>query len=150
LSVLSPPVGSDDHLLGNPDAGVSLLEYGDYECPFCGQAQPLVHAVLRRLGNRLTLAYRHFPMSNAHPHAMLAATAAEAAGLQGQFWEMHETLFQNQDALELDDLLGYARELGLDLRRFASDMTGEACVDKVRRERDAHVLHRWGALRRTA
>jgi protein-disulfide isomerase len=119
---LSPPVREVDHTLGPPSAPVILVEYGDYECPFCGAAQPNLAEVLRVAGDRILLAFRHFPLSEIHPHAKLAAEAAEAAGARGKFWEMHETLFANQLALMPSDLVRYAAALGLDLADFGSDL----------------------------
>ncbi len=128
---LVPPISSGDHVLGSPTAPVTLVEYGDYECPFCGRAHSVVAEVLRRMGDDVRFAFRHFPLAHLHPHAVLAAEAAESAGAQGRFWPMHATLFENQDALELDDLIGYARRLGLDVRRFAEDLETEAHSSNV-------------------
>jgi protein-disulfide isomerase len=119
---LVPPLDEGDHTLGPEAAPVTLVEYGDYECPFCGAAQPNVKAVLRIAGDRILFAFRHFPLSEIHPHAALAAEAAEAAGAQGQFWRMHDLLFANQRALEAPDLLRYADAIGLELARFAADL----------------------------
>jgi protein-disulfide isomerase len=132
MSILTPPIGPDDHVVGNPSARVTLVEFGDYECPYCGHAQPIVHAIVRKLGRRLLLAFRHFPLAKAHPHALGAAVAAEAAGVQGKFWPMHELLFDNQDALDVEDLVGYAESLGLDLARFAEDLESDVLLDRVR------------------
>src|SRR5437763_16370925 len=98
---LTVPVGERDHVWGSLDAPMQLLEYGDYECPFCGMAEPAVEEVKRLVAQRLCFAFRHFPIVDAHPHALRAAEAAEAAGAQGQFWRMHTRLFAHQD--ELDD-----------------------------------------------
>src|ERR1043166_3800795 len=117
-SKLALPIGGRDHIQGPIDAPMTLLEYGDYECPYCGQAHPIVKAVQKRLGNRLCFAFRNFPLVNSHPHAQHAAEAAEAADAQGKFWEMHDALFENQEALEDEDLLQYADNLGLDARRL--------------------------------
>lgn len=119
---LSPPVGGRDHVVGPRNAPVTLVEYGDYECPYCGAAHPIVKEVRRRLGNDLRFAFRHFPLTRVHPHAEHAAEAAEAAGAQGQFWQMHDMLFEHQGALEDEDLLLYAAALGLDLDRFAREL----------------------------
>ncbi len=119
---LARPLGPADHVLRPPEAPAVLLEYGDYECPYCGRAHVVVSELVRRLGRRMRFAFRHFPLMQLHPHALLAAQAAEAAGAQGRFWEMHTTLFENQEALEPEDLLGYARALDLDLPRFAREL----------------------------
>src|SRR6266850_268442 len=102
------PVSARDHIRGAAAAPITLLEFGDYECPYCGAAQSFVEAVRVRLGDRLRFVYRHFPLSGAHPHAERAAESAEAAGAQRRFWEMHDLLFANQDALDDDSLLVYA------------------------------------------
>jgi len=110
----------------------TLVEYGDFECPYCGNAYPDVREVRRRLGDRLTFEFRHFPIESKHPHALQAAEAAEAARAQGRFEEMHDLLFENQRHLERDDLVGYARQIGLDLERFERDLDTHAHVEKIR------------------
>ncbi len=110
----------------------TLTEYGDFECPYCGNAFPEVREVRRRLGDRLTFEFRHFPIEPKHPHALQAAEAAEAARAQGRFEEMHDLLFQNQKALERDDLVGYARELGLDVDRFERELDEHTHEPKIR------------------
>src|SRR4030081_2780636 len=105
---LPPPVSAEDHAAGPDDAAVTLVEYGDYECPYCGMAHPIVKRAQQELGNRLRFVFRNFPLAEAHPHARLAAQAAEAAAAQGKFWEMHDMLFENQSALEPADIVGYA------------------------------------------
>jgi protein-disulfide isomerase len=131
---LTPQVGHRDHIEGPDTASVTLVEYGDYECPYCGEAFSIVKAIQKRLGKRLRYVFRHFPLTNAHPHAADAAEAAEAAGAQGQFWKMHDTLYENQDALEDQDLLEYATELGLDAARFADDMAEHRHAARVRED----------------
>lgn len=134
MSRLNLPLGPGDHTLGNPDAPVTLVEYGDYECPYCGRAHGAVKDVLRRMGSQVLYAYRHFPLAEAHPHAFAAAEAAEAAGAQGKFWPMHNLLFENQEALEYADLIRYADALGLDVQRFEGDLTMHTHLDKVKRD----------------
>jgi protein-disulfide isomerase len=129
---LTPAVTPADHAAGPDDAPITLVEYGDYECPYCGMAYPIVERARKALGNQLRFVFRHFPLAEAHPHARLAAQAAEAAGAQGKFWEMHGTLFEHQDALEPDDILGYARSLGLDLARFTRELESGMYSRKVR------------------
>ncbi|MBF0687153.1 MAG: thioredoxin domain-containing protein [Cellulomonas sp.] len=104
----------DRHVLGEPDAPVTIVEYGDLECPYCRDAEPVLRRLVEESGGRVRLVWRHFPLFQVHPHALAAALAAEAAGAQGQFWSMQQLLFARQDALTDDDLAGYARELGLD------------------------------------
>src|SRR3954452_13779780 len=128
------PIPNRDHIQGTTDAPFVLLEYGDYECPYCGDAHPVVKAIQRQLGNRLCFAFRNFPLVNAHPHAEHAAEAAEAAGAQGKFWEMHDMLFENQNALEDEDLARYAKNLGLDALHLASEVAASAHLPRVRED----------------
>ncbi len=125
------PVSARDHLLGSEKAAVTLLEYGDYECPYCGQAYPVVNQLMDRYRNVLRVAYRHFPLTTVHPHARQAGEAAEAAGAQGQFWEMHDLLYRNQAALDEESLLDYADDLELDLEQFASDLAEHRHAPKI-------------------
>jgi Na+/H+ antiporter NhaA len=119
LTDLTDPVDQvRDHIRGPVDAPVTLVEYGDYECPHCGRAAPVVRALLARFDGRLRFVFRHLPLIDVHPNAALAAQAAEAAGAQGRFWEMHDLLFENQQDLDPHDLGRYATELGLDVARF--------------------------------
>jgi protein-disulfide isomerase len=129
---LTPPVGERDHIAGPDDAPVTLVEYGDYECPYCGMAHPVVKRAQRDLGKQLRFVFRNFPLAEAHPHAQIAAQAAEAAGAQGRFWEMHDMIFEHQDALEVEDLLGYATSLGLDAEQIARDLEAGTYVKRVR------------------
>src|SRR5205085_4070096 len=110
-----------DHVRGPLDAPVTVVEYGDFECPFCGQAEPVLRELLHDFAD-VGYVWRHLPLNDVHPHAQLAAEAAEAAAEQGAFWEMHDLLLDRQDALEPDDLVGYAAELGLDVKRFTEDL----------------------------
>lgn len=107
-----------DHFLGPRDGAVTLLEYGDYECPDCGRAYPLLKALQERFANRLTFVFRHFPLLTVHRHASIAAQAAEAAAAQGKFWPMHDMLYSDQNHLDLVDLTHHALRLGLELYRF--------------------------------
>ncbi len=129
---LTPPVSASDHAAAPDDAPVTLVEYGDYECPYCGMAHPIVKRAQRELGNRLRFVFRNFPLAESHPHARLAAQAAEAAAAQGKFWEMHDMLFEHQDALEAEDILGYAKSLGLDTAQFARDLEAGTYAKRVR------------------
>jgi protein-disulfide isomerase len=134
MARLTIPVTARDHLQGNLRAPVILLEYGDYECPFCGAAHPIVKAIQEHMGSQLCFAFRNFPLAQMHPHALLAAYAAEAAGLQKAFWEMHDILFTHQDALEDDDLVDYAAMIGLNMQRFAVDFASEYVQRRVRQD----------------
>jgi protein-disulfide isomerase len=133
-SKLLLPVAGRDHIQGPIDAPIALVEYGDYECPYCGEAFPIVKAVQERLGDRLCFAFRNFPLVNSHPHAQHAAEAAEAAGAQNRFWEMHEMLYENQDALDDEDLAGYAADLGLDARRLIAEVETGIYTPRVRED----------------
>ena len=134
LNELVVPVSERDHIKGAFDAPVVLVEYGDFECPHCGRAYPIVKAAQRALGDDLTVVYRHFPLAEAHPHARLAAEASEAAGAQGKFWAMHDMLFEHQGALEEQDLLAYADALDLDRARVAQELETGTYAQKVRRD----------------
>lgn len=131
-SALTVPVAPErDHIRGPNDAPLTMVEYGDYECPFCARAHPVTEQIIDRLGADLRFAYRQFPLSTIHPHAVLAAESAEAAGSQGRFWEMHGALYADQRRLEPEDLLARADVLGLDVRRLADDLRAHAQRDKV-------------------
>lgn len=121
-----------DHVQGEIEAPIKLLEYGDYECRFCAKARPIVRAIQRRLGDDVCFAFRHFPVTPAHPHAEPAAEAAEAANSQGKFWEMHEMLLQNQDVLNSKYLAACAAALGLDERRLMGEVTLEVYAMRIR------------------
>jgi protein-disulfide isomerase len=125
--------GSVDHVRG-PARAPLLVEYGDYECPYSRQAFRAIERVERRLEGGLRFAFRHFPLTEIHPHALAAAAAAEAAAKQDRFWDMHETLFHRQAALEDEDIRGYASDLRLDLARFDEDRAGDAVLARIRRD----------------
>jgi Na+/H+ antiporter NhaA len=131
---LADPVDPDrDHIRGNEDARVTLLEYADYECPFCGQTEPIVRELLRTHGSELRYVFRHLPLVDVHEHAELAAEASEAAGAEGRFWEMHDRLF-SEGGLKYDDLLEHARALGLDVDQFAADLNNRRFALRVARD----------------
>jgi len=131
---LTVPVSERDHVIGPETAPVTMVEYGDYECPYCGAAHPSVKAVQGALGDELRFAFRHFPLSSIHLHALPAAEAAEAAGAQGAFWGMHDLLFANQQSLEPEHLLVYADTLGLDVERFATELRAHVYQPRVRED----------------
>ncbi|HXE14726.1 MAG TPA: thioredoxin domain-containing protein [Bryobacteraceae bacterium] len=126
------PITDQDHVRGGEHAAVTLVEFGDYECPGCGEAYLAIKCIESEMGDALRFVFRHFPYSRLHPHAELAAQAAEAAGAQGRFWEIHDLLFENQEALEFDDLVGYAKRLSLDLKQFRDDLKSEKYLERVR------------------
>ena len=122
-AVLTVPVDEGrDHVQGPADAAVTLVQYGDYECPYCGEAYPIVKEVQGRMGERLRFVFRNFPIATSHPHAEQAAEAAEAADAQGRFWDMHDLLYENQRRLRYKDLHEYATQLELDLERFDKEL----------------------------
>jgi protein-disulfide isomerase len=131
---LTVPVGRRDHVVGPATAPITIVEYGDYECPFCGAAHPVVKALEKALDDNLRFAYRHFPLSQIHPHSFQAAEAAEAAGAQDRFWEMHDMLFEHQSRLGTQDLLAYASALGLKLESFAEDLSEHRHAPRVRED----------------
>jgi protein-disulfide isomerase len=131
-SELTVPVTEGrDHIQGPADASVTLVEYGVFQCPYCGRAYPIVKQVQARLGDRLRFVFRNFPITTSHPNAEHAAEAAEAAGAQDRFWEMHDHLFENQKRLRDEDLHRYAEELGLDVARFDREMADHVYADRV-------------------
>jgi protein-disulfide isomerase len=136
---LIDPVTDRDRVLGPADAPVTLVEYGDYECPDCLNAFPIVQQLIQRLGRRLRFVYRHFPRNSIHPHASVAAQAAEAAGEQGKFWKMHEALFKNQQRLGELDLSHLALNIGCEIYRFQSDLAGAALGRRVREQYESGV-----------
>ncbi|HEY7193448.1 MAG TPA: thioredoxin domain-containing protein [Gemmatimonadales bacterium] len=129
---LKTPVSNRDHVTGNPDAPVTLVEYGDYQCPYCGRAFPIVQAVRRRLGDQLRFAFRNFPLTQIHEYAEHAAEVAEAAAAQGKFWPMHDWLFRHQPVLNDDALLAGAAEVGLDVERVRRDLSEGTYRARVR------------------
>jgi Na+/H+ antiporter NhaA len=137
---LAEPVDPErDHVRGPMEAPVTVLEYGDFECPYCGQAEPVVRELLRDFGD-VAYVWRHLPLNDVHPNAQRAAEAAEAAAEQGAFWEMHDLLLEHQDALGFRDLVGYAERLGLDVERFEEDLRTRAGAGRVAQDVDSADL----------
>jgi protein-disulfide isomerase len=140
ITDLAVPVDDGrDHVRGPENAPVTVVEYGDFECPYCGMAEPSVRELLRDFGD-VRYVWRHLPLNDVHPHAQLAAEAAEAAASQGAFWEMHDLLLDHQDALTVRDLVGYARSLGLDTDRFMTDLREHTGADHVAEDLDSADL----------
>jgi protein-disulfide isomerase len=132
---LTLPVSDDrDHVQGPATAPLTLVEYGDFECPYCGAAYPILKQVQAQMGERLRFVFRNFPITTSHPHAEEAAEAAEAAAAQGRFWEMHDHLYEHQRHLEDQDLRAYAAELGLDVDRFTDELDRHVHADRVRED----------------
>jgi len=132
IARLGLPVGERDHVQGSATASVTLVEYGDYECPYCRAAVPIVQELQQLLGDQLRFVFRHFPLTRLHPHAQHAAEVAEAAAAQERFFEMHATLFEHQEALEDDHLVQYASDLQLDAARVGRELRAHAHADRVR------------------
>jgi Na+/H+ antiporter NhaA len=138
---LADPVDPErDHIRGPRDAPVTLVEYGDFECPYCGRAEPIVRELLSRFGDEVQYVWRHLPLTDVHDHAQAAAEAAEAAAAQAAFWEMYDLLLEHQDALRFADLMGYAEELGLDTDRFEADLRSRSGADRIARDVDSADL----------
>jgi protein-disulfide isomerase len=134
LSKLLLPIQPEDHIHGVPEARYALVEYGDYECLACGQLFLVIRELYNRLHDDICLVFRHYPRSGSHPHAQQAAEAAEAAGVQNRFWEMHDLLFQHQTALATKDLYRYADQLALDGKRFRGELGDRTYEDRVRED----------------
>jgi protein-disulfide isomerase len=132
--LLLNPVHEWDHIRGPADAPFTLVEYGDYECPDCGRLFGVLQGLQQEFSTRLRLVYRHYPLSGIHKHAQMAAEAAEAAGAQGRFWEMHDLLFQNQNALDEKHLLHYAEQLGLDVDLFHRELKQGSYAERLRQD----------------
>jgi protein-disulfide isomerase len=131
-AALTLPVSEDrDHIQGPAEAAVTLVEYGDYECPYCGAAYPIIKEVQERMGEGLRFVFRNFPITTSHPHAELAAEAAEAAAAQDRFWEMHDLLYENQQRLGEEDLHAYADQLGLEVEPFDRELAEHAHAERV-------------------
>jgi protein-disulfide isomerase len=133
---LAPPDEKVDHVRGSA-AGRLIVEYGDYECPYSRQAFHAIEQVEQQLGGNVRFAFRHFPLTSIHPHALAAAAAAEAAARQGRFWDMHELLFHRQKALEDGDLRGYAAQLGLDVAAFDRDRASRTVLERIQCDVDS-------------
>ena len=128
---LKPPVSARDHIQGNSNAMIELVEYGDYQCPYCGQAYPIIKIIQQKIGDDLKFVYRNFPLSEIHPQAKIAAIAAEAADRQNRFWAMHDIIFENQQRLHQSALIEYAKLIGLDVEQFEDDLTNDELVNRV-------------------
>jgi protein-disulfide isomerase len=129
-----PPVGADDHSIGPDDAPVTLVEFGDFECSYCGMAYPIVKQMQDAMGNQLRFVFRSFPLAEIHPHAEHAAEVAEAAADEDHFWEMHDILYEHQDRLGDKALVRYAEKIGLSADEVREDLEEETFADRVRRQ----------------
>jgi protein-disulfide isomerase len=133
-AVRSLEIRPDDHIQGAEDAPVTLLEYGDYQCPYCGEAYPIVKQLQHTVGDKMRFVFRNFPLTTVHPHAEDAAETAEAADAQGKFWEMHDRLYEHQDELAHSQLIGHARGLGLDIGKFEDELDHHVYLPRVRED----------------
>ncbi len=136
---LKTAVSNQDHIQGSSNAPLELVEYGDYQCSYCGEAYPILKAVQQTLGDDLKLVFRNFPLPEVHPDAENAAKAAEAAALQNKFWEMHDMLYENQQQLDEEHLVSFAKKLGLDVNQFKSDMQKSAVSGKIENDFESGV-----------
>jgi protein-disulfide isomerase len=134
---LAMPVSAEDHISGAENAPITLVEYADYQCPYCRSADIAIRQVRQAVGDRVRFVFRNFPLTETHEYALQAAAAAEAAALQGKFWEMHDLLFKNQRALDEESLVRYAEQIGLDIDRFIADIQGDAVIERIRRDLDS-------------
>jgi protein-disulfide isomerase len=135
-------VSNADHIQGSSSAPIILVEYGDYQCPYCRKANRIVKQLQENLGNQLTCIFRNYPLQDLHPNALHAAIAAETANIQGKFWEMHDMIFENQRNLDDSSLISYAKEIGLDVTQFEKDFGSQPTVEKV--EEDINSGNRFG------
>jgi protein-disulfide isomerase len=132
-------VSAHDHTEGPADAPLTLVEYGDYQCPYCGAAYPVVKRLQKRLGKRLRFAFRNFPLTQQHPYALIAAQAAEAAALQGKFWEMHDLLFEQQTQLNPEIIHSWAKKIGLNVEQFGDDIKQGLVEERIREDRQSGI-----------
>jgi protein-disulfide isomerase len=136
---LTPPVSARDHVHGSADAAVTLVEYGDYQCPYCGAAHPVVKRLQRALGKKLRFVFRNFPLTQAHPYALVAAETAEAAALQGRFWEMHDFIYEHQADLDPEVLPSWVEQVGLNLAEFGAAIKRADITERVREDRASGI-----------
>ena len=134
MTQLTIPVNSNDNTYGNAESNIVLVEYGDYECPYCGKAYPQVKQIKEQLGKYIRIVFRNFPLTKIHPNAFAAAVATEAAAIQGKFWDMHNIIFENQKTLSDDFLVELAGRIDLDVKRFKEDIKKVALIDKVEKD----------------
>ncbi len=137
---LKPPFSKADHYKGDLESAVQLLEYGDFQCPHCGAAHPMLKKIEKRFGSRMLFIFRHFPLSELHPYAKIAAIASEAAARQGSFWEIFDLIFENQSRLNREMLLGLAKSLHLNLKKFQTDLEDPALAEKVESDFESGIL----------
>ena len=138
-ATLTQPVSARDHAEGPAGAPLVLVEYGDYRCPYCGAAYPIVKRLQKTLGKKLRFVFRNFPLTQTHPYALIAAEAAEAAALQGKFWQMHDLLFEQQTLLTPDIIPLWAEGIGLDLEKFGNDIKQDVVAQRLQEDRQSGI-----------
>ena len=138
-ATLTLPVSARDHAEGAADAPITLVEYGDYQCPYCGAAYPVVKRLQKTLGMKLRFVFRNFPLTQAHPYAMIAAEAAEAAALLGKFWPMHDTIYENQEALSPESLAAWAMQLGLEDQKLQKAIKRPEITKRIKEDRQSGI-----------
>ena len=134
MSILKIPVTQEDHIQGDKNALLTLVEYGDYECSYCGSAYPIVKRIQKHFGKRLKFVFRNFPLVEIHPHAQIAAMTAEFAATQNKFWEMHDLLYENQEFLGVPNLLNYAKSLDLSTADLQTAIENEIFSNKIKND----------------
>ncbi len=139
MSTLTKPVSPHDHAEGSIDAPLTLVEYGDYQCPYCGAAYPVVKRLQKTLGKKLRFVFRNFPLTQVHPYALIAAEAAEAAALQDKFWEMHDLLFEEQNLLKPEIVLSWAKKIELNLEQFENDIKQDVVEKRIKEDRQSGI-----------
>ena len=139
FATLTKPVSANDHVEGPAAAPLTLAEYGDYQCPYCGAAYPVVKRLQKTLGKNLRFVFRNFPLTQMHPYALIAAEAAEAAALQGKFWEMHDLLYERQAFLEPNIISVWAKSIGLDLEKFGNDIKQGVVQMRIKDDRQSGI-----------
>ncbi len=139
MATLTQPVSGQDHAEGPADVPLTLVEYGDYQCPYCGAAYPVVKRLQKKLGKRLRFVFRNFPLAESHPYALIAAEAAEAAALQGKFWEMHDLLFEQQALLKPEIIPSWAKRIGLNLAQFEDDIKQSIVEKRIKEDRQSGI-----------
>jgi protein-disulfide isomerase len=138
-ATLTQPVSARDHSEGPADAPLTLVEYGDYQCPYCGAAYPVVKRLQKALGKELRFVFRNFPLTGAHPYAQIAAEAAEAAALQGKFWEMHDLLFEQQTSLKPEIIPAWANRIGLNVEQLGNDIKEGVVEKRIKEDRQSGI-----------
>ena len=139
MSTITQPISAHDHAEGPADAPLILVEYGDYQCPYCGAAYPVIKRLQKKLGKKLRFVFRNFPLTQLHPYALIAAETAEAAALQGKFWEMHDLIFEQQTLLQPEIIPAWAKRIGLNLDKFKNDIQQDIIEKRIKEDRQGGI-----------